>query len=58
MQDQLVDEWAIDPKDVTLHKILGEGAFGIVRYGKFTKEKAEIEVAAKTLRSINTSISN
>ncbi|KAK9743841.1 Fibronectin type III domain [Popillia japonica] len=51
MRNQFVDEWVIDSRGITLHNILGEGAFGVVRYGKFTREKAETEVAVKTLRS-------
>lgn len=53
MRNQFVDEWVIDSRGITLHNILGEGAFGVVRYGKFTREKAETEVAVKTLRSIS-----
>lgn len=48
--DYITDEWEINPKDVVLQNIIGQGAFGVVRYGVLVKGKTQIEIAAKTLK--------
>lgn len=48
----------IDRNDITLHEILGEGAFGLVRRGIYNDGKsAAREVAVKMLKGMSKGIS-
>lgn len=45
-----VDEWELDSKELKFDKILGEGAFGVVRKGVLTKDGQSVHVAIKMLK--------
>ena len=44
------DEWYLDPNYVVVQHILGEGAFGVVRYGWYRTENLNMELAFKMLK--------
>ncbi|XP_022914969.2 tyrosine-protein kinase receptor torso [Onthophagus taurus] len=54
MQGYLGDEWEVNPKDITLEAVVGQGAFGIVRYGWLKKDEQQFEVAVKMLKNAPT----
>lgn len=45
-----IDEWEIHPSCLTLHSILGQGAFGVVRKGTLQGGGNKIAVAVKMLQ--------
>jgi hypothetical protein len=45
------DPWEIDPKDLDLGEVLGEGAFGQVLSGKLQRPNGRMGVACKTVKS-------
>lgn len=52
------DAMEIDRNDITLHEILGEGAFGLVRRGIYNDGKSGVrEVAVKMLKGMTLGIS-
>lgn len=48
----LHDEWELDPRDVSLGRELGEGAFGRVMTGFYKDQKVAIKLLKGTIKCI------